>query len=190
MATQRLTTAEARRLLGAVGFEARNVTPGMLEKALGASSRDERRSTRATTPEAVPEANGEAKARDWVLRLDHRMNPTVNAISRALVEMPQVIGSYDSKTETLYAAHLAARQALGELRWWAHPLELRLPGGVHYTPDFVVERNGRLELHEVKGRLWRADAERMRPVKEIYPDLSLWIVTHDRKSNGWDAKRY
>lgn len=65
---------------------------------------------------------------------------------------------FDSKTEAAYDAVLKARKQAGEIAdYWHHPLTLILPGGVRYTPDFLVASEAypnapdALQFLEVKG---------------------------------------
>lgn len=60
---------------------------------------------------------------------------------------------FDSKLEQAYDQYLAALKHGGEiLQYWYHPLTIKLPGGLRYTPDFMVwPAEGRVQLHECKG---------------------------------------
>lgn len=79
-----------------------------------------------------------AKAHGSPARLDPRLsNPA-----------PQ----YDSKWEERYAKQLDMLKLAGELvRWWYHPFSMWLPGKVRYTPDFMVQHHGHIQIVEVKG---------------------------------------
>jgi hypothetical protein len=65
-----------------------------------------------------------------------------------------------NRTEASYAERLKILEQAGEVLWWKfHCVNLRLPGGVFYSPDFLVmDSNGVLEIHEVKGNHWTDDA--------------------------------
>lgn len=60
---------------------------------------------------------------------------------------------HDSKLEASYELYLSALKYAGEIQaFWYHPLTLKLPGGVRYTPDFMVWPNeGKVQIHECKG---------------------------------------
>lgn len=62
---------------------------------------------------------------------------------------------HDSKLEASYELYLSALKHAGEIQaFWYHPLTLKLPGGVRYTPDFMVWPNeGKVQIHECKGSL-------------------------------------
>lgn len=59
-----------------------------------------------------------------------------------------------NKGEARYAALLDQRQAAGLIAgWWFEALSWRLADDTRYVPDFLVlHADGRLEVHEVKGR--------------------------------------
>lgn len=63
--------------------------------------------------------------------------------------------AFDSKLEAAYDQYLSALKHAGEIQaFWYHPLTLKLPGGVRYTPDFMVWPNeGKVQIHECKGSL-------------------------------------
>lgn len=60
---------------------------------------------------------------------------------------------FDSKLEAAYDQYLAVLKHEGEiLEYWYHPLTMKLPGGVRYTPDFMVwHAGGGVQIHECKG---------------------------------------
>lgn len=59
---------------------------------------------------------------------------------------------YDSKWEERYAKQLDTLKLAGEIvRWWYHPFSMWLPGKVRYTPDFMVQHHGHIQIVEVKG---------------------------------------
>lgn len=63
--------------------------------------------------------------------------------------------AFDSKLEAAYDQYLSALKHAGEIQaFWYHPLTLKLPGGIRYTPDFMVWPNdGKVQIHECKGSL-------------------------------------
>jgi hypothetical protein len=62
--------------------------------------------------------------------------------------------------ELAYCAKLDEQLAAGEILWRSdhQPINLRLPNGVFYRPDFLVlNAQSELEVHEVKGGWFPAD---------------------------------
>ena len=62
---------------------------------------------------------------------------------------------HDSKLEASYELYLSALKHAGEIQhYWYHPLTVKLPGGIRYTPDFMIWPNdGKVQIHECKGSL-------------------------------------
>lgn len=61
-------------------------------------------------------------------------------------------------TERAYAMHLETQLKAGAITLWQfESVKLRLAATCWYTPDFLVIRDGQIEMHEVKG-FWRDDA--------------------------------
>lgn len=67
---------------------------------------------------------------------------------------------YKSKLEARFAGYLEIQRRLVELKqYWYEPCTFRLPGGVRYTPDYLLWRGELnrpsgamiMEFHEVKG---------------------------------------
>lgn len=59
---------------------------------------------------------------------------------------------YDSKWEERYASMLELEQKAGHIvKYWYHPFTMRLPGGTRYTPDFLVQHHGHIQVVDVKG---------------------------------------
>lgn len=64
----------------------------------------------------------------------------------------------------------------GEILWWEfEQIRFRLADKTWYKPDFVLQlRNGRMLIHEVKGRHWEDDARvKIKVCAEKYPK---WTV--------------
>lgn len=85
---------------------------------------------------------------------------------------PAPAPTYDSKWEERYAKELDALKLAGEiLRWWYHPFSMWLPGKVRYTPDFMVQHHGYIQIVEVKG--WskniRDGMTRLKIAASIFP---------------------
>lgn len=106
---------------------------------------------------------------------------------------------FESKLELEYSRHLELlRRTDGDVAaWWPHPLKLLLPGTRNtYAPDFLVQRaDGRLELHEVKGR-WIEDARvKIRTAAGCFPVFTFVAVTknarRDQARRGlWSYERF
>jgi hypothetical protein len=90
---------------------------------------------------------------------------------------------FDSKWEREYAQVLEAQRRAGRIHdWRLKPMRLRIGNGAFLTIDFlVVQNDGALELHEVKGH-WREAAKvRVRVAQEMYPWLPIKIVRRERR---------
>jgi hypothetical protein len=100
-------------------------------------------------------------------------------------------------TEGAYKLALAVQKAKGEIEHYEYePLTLKLADGVRYTPDFMVIRDGIIELHEVKaGRIDKSgnvkaiteDASRikLRIAAESYPFRFVLAVLSKK---GWQIE--
>ncbi len=82
-----------------------------------------------------------------------------------------------NKTERAYADHLYALQLGKEIiQYEFEGIKLRLGKGAWYTPDFLVVRKDRFELHEVKG-FWREAAKvRIKTAAAKYPHFKFIVV--------------
>jgi len=96
-----------------------------------------------------------------------------------------------SKLQAAWAERLELRRRAGELAIvLEETLSLRLADLTWYRPDFLVQhRDGRLEIHEVKGH-WRDDA---RAKWKIAADLNRWAtflaITRGRGCDGaWEIE--
>lgn len=86
-------------------------------------------------------------------------------------------------TEAAYDKVLAARKLAGEIVWYAfEAITFVLPGGVRYTPDFIVQlANGEIEAHEVKG-FWQDDARvKIKLAQGTFPWRFLAIMGKKKK---------
>lgn len=94
---------------------------------------------------------------------------------------------YDSKWEAAYAGYLELRKRAGEIYEWQHkPLRLRIgKGTAFYTPDFsVINLDGEIELHEVKG-YWREAAKvRIKVAADRHP-YKFVVVTKGEFDGSW-----
>jgi hypothetical protein len=86
-------------------------------------------------------------------------------------------------TESAYEKVLAEHKRAGEVIWYAfEAITFVLPGGVRYTPDFVVQlASGEIEIHEVKGH-WQEDArQKIKIAQGVFPFRFLAIVGKKKK---------
>ena len=90
--------------------------------------------------------------------------------------------SYDSKLEARYHQYISCLLFTRTIRRaWYHPVTFLLPGGVKYTPDFLLEMpDGALELHECKGSLKmknvRDSLTRLRLVAGLHPWVTCKVI--------------
>lgn len=95
---------------------------------------------------------------------------------------------HDSKLEASYELYLSALKHVGEIQaFWYHPLTLKLPGGVRYTPDFMVWPNeGKVQIHECKG--WSKNLrDGMTRLKLASGLFSCWDWRLVKRNKGqWD----
>lgn len=91
-----------------------------------------------------------------------------------------------NKTEAAYAAHLAELQNLGGILW--HKFEgvkLRLADNTFFTPDFaVMQRDGQIELREVKGFMMDDANVKIKVAAELYPFRFFVIRARPKKDGG------
>lgn len=100
-----------------------------------------------------------------------------------------------NKTEARYAQHLDALKAAGEVvSWYFEAIKIRLAQRTWLTVDFLVRfADGRVELHEVKGRKgerYFATEDGKLKVKlaaELYWFWAVRIVW-PAKGGGWDQE--
>jgi hypothetical protein len=76
-----------------------------------------------------------------------------------------------NKTEAAYGAHLELLKRAGEIQSWGYEtMKLRLADGAFFTVDFiVVNRDGFIEAHEVKGFMREAARVRFLVAREMHP---------------------
>lgn len=89
-----------------------------------------------------------------------------------------------NQTEQAYANHLKMLYLGGHiLKFDFEPEKLRLADNTYYTPDFrVVNREGMIEFHEVKG-FWRDDARvKIKVAAEMHPYKFVGII---KKKGSW-----
>ena len=98
-----------------------------------------------------------------------------------------------NKTEQMYASHLEALKAAGEVIWYKFEgMKFRLADNTFFTPDYVVMRsNGALEAHEVKG-FWQDDARvKIKVAADMYPIKFIAVkVLPKNKGGGWATEEF
>jgi len=119
-----------------------------------------------------------------------RDNAKAMASMRALGRLKQGVMN---GTEQAYALHLEARKHEGAVLWYKFEgMKFRLADGTFYTPDFIVlDRNGFMEAHEVKG-FWTDDARvKIKVAADLYP-LSFIAIKRlpKAKGGGWEVERF
>ena len=74
-------------------------------------------------------------------------------------------------TERVYSLRLGMIQALGEIVWYKFEgMTLKLAKDTRYTPDFaVINKNGELEFHEVKGFMRDDALVKIKVAAEMFP---------------------
>jgi hypothetical protein len=95
-----------------------------------------------------------------------------------------------NRLEADYAAHLDARQDVGEiLRWRFEPVKLRLADKTYYSPDFLVIRDDlSVELHEVKGFMREDAAIKLKVAAEQFAFFRFMLATRKRKADPWTVR--
>jgi len=94
-------------------------------------------------------------------------------------------------TEKAYAEYLDGQMSTGAIQWYRFEgVKLRLADNNFYTPDFaVMDVDGAIELHEVKG-FWVGDAKtKITVAAEMYP-FRFFVVKKQAKKDGggWEIK--
>lgn len=96
-------------------------------------------------------------------------------------------------TESEYAQRLELQKRAGEILWYLFEgMNLRLPGGVFYAPDFaIMTKDGYLEIHEVKG-YWTDDARvKIKVAAGTFPFKFLAIKKRAKKlGGGWEVENF
>lgn len=102
-----------------------------------------------------------------------------------------------NKTEAEYADMLRVRERAGEILWWRYEaVKLRTTDKLHgtnttwYTADFaVMQPDGTMELHEVKGGLELAkDILRLKATASLYPFVFVLARKLPKKRGGWQIR--
>jgi hypothetical protein len=91
-----------------------------------------------------------------------------------------------NKTESAYDSLLKERLNAGDIQWYRFEgVKLRLADNTFYTADFfVMNAEGLLEVHEVKG-FWTDDARvKTKVAAAMYPFKFLG-VQRGKRNTGW-----
>jgi hypothetical protein len=96
-----------------------------------------------------------------------------------------------NKTETAYDLLLKQRLHVGEIQWYRFEgVKLRLADNTFYTADFfVMNAEGLLEVHEVKG-FWTDDARvKTKVAAAMYP-FKFFGVQRGKRNTGWVVEEF
>ena len=98
-----------------------------------------------------------------------------------------------NKTEQAYENFLQQQLTLGMVVWFKFEgVKLRLADNTFYTPDFaVMQANGQMELHEVKG-FWQDDARvKIKVAADAYPFKFIAVKPRAKKDGGgWQMEEF
>ena len=91
-----------------------------------------------------------------------------------------------NRTEALYDQKLRMDLYSGKILWYKfEAIKFRLAKKTFYTPDFVVmEPDGGIVVHEVKGYMMDDAAVKLKVVSEMFPFRFLLIFKVGK--SGWD----
>lgn len=77
--------------------------------------------------------------------------------------------TFDSKAEATYYYTLKLKKLAGEILWFVRQVPFDLPGGITYRLDFlVVERDGTINLYDVKGMRTKEYIIKKKQVEALY----------------------
>lgn len=95
-----------------------------------------------------------------------------------------------NKTEALYANYLEIKKKAGEVLYYRYEsVKLRLADNTFYTPDFlVINKEGYIEFHEVKGYLRDDAAVKFKVAADQY-DWARWVMLKKDGKSGlsWEV---
>lgn len=97
-----------------------------------------------------------------------------------------------NKTEQAYADRLEALRAARQIQSWKfEAVKLRLADKTFYSPDFlVVDADGYVELHEVKG-FWEDDARvKVKVAAEQFPFRFLAVKKVSKAKGEWEFEEF
>lgn len=96
---------------------------------------------------------------------------------------------YRSRWEANYARYLEWLKTHGQIQSWEHEpktfwFEKIRRGTRSYLPDFrIVENNGAIRFHEVKGWMDARSKTKIKRMAKYYPDITLIVID----SNAYKA---
>ena len=89
---------------------------------------------------------------------------------------------FRSRWEANWARYLNWLQSLGEIQSWKFEVDTFefkaiKRGSRFYVPDFrVMNRNGSIEYHEIKGYMDARSATKLKRMKKYYPTVKLVLI--------------
>lgn len=94
-----------------------------------------------------------------------------------------------NKWEREYGLHLEAKKQRGEIHDWAYePERLRLADDTVLIPDFrVIQPDGLVEFHEVKGHRWAKNWIKFKVAAEQHP---YRFVLVEKNEGAWQLTEY
>lgn len=95
-------------------------------------------------------------------------------------------------TEMAYSKFLEIQKRAGEVLWFKfEAIKFRLAKATFYTPDFIVmNRDGVLESHEVKGH-WEDDARvKIKVAASMYPFRFIAVKMKGRKRPTLEVEEF
>jgi hypothetical protein len=127
-----------------------------------------------------------------------QVNEYLRQLGRPPVEVDQKITrqkpEFDSREEREYRDHLELLRIARKIERYEHwPKKLILADRTTYTPDFLVQVNGQVEFHEVKGRKKNryycrpASKVKIKVAARLFPAYTFVIVWPAR-GGGWDRE--
>lgn len=95
-----------------------------------------------------------------------------------------------NKTEAAYASLLEIKKRAGEIQDYCYEkVKFRLADNTYYTPDFfVLDKDGYIELHEVKGYLREDARDKFKVAADQYPWFR-WVMLRKKDKSGlnWEV---
>lgn len=92
-----------------------------------------------------------------------------------------------NKLETMFLEVLQNRNP--EAKIHCQSVTLVLGNGVRYTPDFVAKIDGTMNAWETKGFMRDDAAVKIKVAAGMFPEITFWLVTRDRKEQAWRIER-
>lgn len=103
--------------------------------------------------------------------------------------LPKKRRGVPNKWESEYGLELYRLRQSGFIKWYGfEAMRLRLADGCHYTPDFtVVNADGTVTFHEVKGHVREAAMVRFKVAVEQFPNFCFMMMGKRlvKDGGGW-----